>query len=236
MDKNKNRVTFERRDFPLPHHIESTASELIAYFKVTNLYLPQICSMIQISKRWTIDTLHVHLGRWKQAFAKLKNTARLLATLESGFLDCRNDGEIHLLRGALLESILLGRYQSSIHLRGSFGQGVQVIIHKDKERLPVHYQCNQKISKRCHDRMTVDFGHWDGKHGNYFECKVQPKGFGCKEVMYMRELKKQMEQAQLPHTCFFVSIFQSDELHIRLVNWSVQGFVVPVGISELKLF
>ncbi|MEK6449718.1 hypothetical protein [Priestia aryabhattai] len=233
MDSNVS-ISFNRKD-SIPKYIEQATKDIADHFKSRRGYIPQFCSMVQNSKRWNMRNITSKLQSWKQAFSRIAETGGIIRIIESAFSNCNTDKDIHKLRGAIVEGLIIGCHGGSVNLaHDNYGWGAQVIIKKDSTNQEVKYVCTENKHAECGRRMTVDFGYWNGKHGKFYECKVQPEGIGCKEIMYMRHLADELAEHSISHEMLFVSACPSDDLKIRLEEWGLSPRFKAIGTSELK--
>jgi hypothetical protein len=228
-------ISFDRKDYSTPSYIEEAAKEIADHFKSRREYIPQFCGMIQNSKRWKMGNLQTKLENWKSSFSRINGTTRIISIVETAFLACQTDNEIHILRGAIVEGLIIGCYGGSKILElDKYGWGAQVTIITDSVNKKIKYSCTESKDDNCDHRMTVDFGYWNGRHGQFFECKVQPDGIGCKEVMYMQHLAQELTKHSISHEILFVCACPSDDLKIRLQEWELSPRVKSIGTNELK--
>jgi hypothetical protein len=117
----------------------------------------------------------------------------------------------------------------------NFRWGAKVDINLPDRNIKVRYRCTQLLTHLCGDRKTVDFGSWDGYHGQFFECKAQPSGIGCKEISYMQHLKKVLSDHSITHEIFFVCAESRDEVKLKLEGYGLSPLYKPVGVEDIQL-
>lgn len=191
-------VSFNRRDFPKEHIVE-TVKSVAEHFKVGRVYIDKVCWMIKTSVKWFTDggTLNKELlSDWKKDFigesTYSSDKEEIANIIENGFLQCNDYDEFSSLRGLMFEGILIGVFGGkSILDNYYYGWGAEVRIFHNGRIEVVDYQCKFQRKNNCEHRLTIDFGYWDkdGNFGEFFECKVSPNNFTCKEDMYMKTLQ-----------------------------------------------
>ncbi|MED1607740.1 hypothetical protein P4U90_20680 [Cytobacillus kochii] len=233
---SKELITFSRKD-KLPKHIEITALLVADHFKRRRNYISQFCRLIKVSKRWKIQKIDEELVRWKDSFSKIEGTRNIIDIICNGFPKCSSNEEIHKLRGALVEALLIGCFGGSEILnQNNYGWGAQVQLNKQLEpQKLLKYHCNKSDNHDCHNRTTVDFGYWDGYHAKFFECKAQPIGIGCKEVSYMKYLKNEMASERVSNEVFFVCPEHRDSIIMRLEEYGLSPVYKAWGTKELNM-
>lgn len=136
------------------------------------------------------------LSNWKKSFiggvTHSPEKEELANIIENGFLQCNDYNEFNSLRGLIFEGIVIGVFGGKEILKSNnYGWGAEVkVINKGKIEV-VDYQCKLRRKDECNHRLTIDFGYWDKdkNSGEFFECKVTPNYFQCKEDMYMKTLQ-----------------------------------------------
>lgn len=136
----------------------------------------------------------------------------------------------------MVEALIIGCYGGTTLLANSnYGWGARVDINPPTQIINVKYQCISPQSNDCKRRSTVDFGYWDGYHGQFYECKAQPARIGCKEVPYMEGLKKELDQNRITHEIFFVCAAPRDEVQMRLEEeHGLSPVYKPIGIEDIR--
>lgn len=229
-------LEFYRMD-SLPKHIEDIAKEIADHFKVRRPYIPQFCSLIKTSKRWNLSNLEVKLGQWETFFSRTQGTRGIIDIVKRGFNSCQNDIEIDKLRGAMVEALVIGAHGGSIVLsdRYKYGWGSRVDLLLKGGKVQLIYNCKHHKYPDCSRRSTVDFGYWNGQHGQFFECKAQPAGIGCKEVSYMQNLKSELSNRGISNEIFFVCAEHRDAVKIRLEDFGLSPVYKPWGIEDIQI-
>jgi hypothetical protein len=90
------------------------------------------------------------------------------------FLVCADDEEIDILRGMILEALIIACHGGAPTLSDAkYGWGATVNIITSSGTKTVKYICqtptpvNKEESKPrevCKNRQTIDFGYWNGRH------------------------------------------------------------------------
>lgn len=232
---NEDLISFERLDYSISSHIEEISKELADHFKVRRPYVSEFCSLVKTSKRWDTNNVTVKLDRWKIQMEKFNGSKKIIDIVKRAFESCTTNDEISSLRGAMVEALVIGCFGGEINLsKTNYGWGARVDINVIGEPVrEVVYKCKIKKEPDCKNRSTVDFGYWDGLHGKFFECKVQPVSIGCKEVSYMKHLKEELEEHKVSHEIFFVCAEHSDEIKIKLEMYGLSPLYKAVGVQEL---
>lgn len=194
-------LIFLRKD-RLDTFIQDTVVKVADFFSVKRQCLPSYCLMINTSKNWwSSGALQVdNIDRWGSSFKKIyskdQDIELLVDITVDGFKKCANKKDLDKLRGHLFEGIIMGLHGGSTEFLNAYssshGWGAQVnIIGDDSTLEQIKYQCTKKEKPSCETRVTIDIGYWDGKNksGVFYECKVTPENYDCKENMYMQELK-----------------------------------------------
>ncbi|MED4705223.1 hypothetical protein ABEU80_19495 [Bacillus velezensis] len=241
MDKTKD-VKFKRKDYPPAPHILDSIEKVSKHFETKRDYIYEFCGMVQASKRWRVSRrLSDSLKIWKAQFIKDKpNRFEIADIIEDAFLKCTSDDEIDELRGGLLEALLIGikgggvsslnDYQSYLNR----GWGAKVYLTADNHTRGIYYECNKKETDGCTNRSTVDYGEWDGKLSNFYECKASPNSISCKEVMYMDFLRSELDKRDIAHNIHFVSAEAKLSVKLKLDSWGAHSSFIPVGYEDLK--
>ncbi|WP_371018943.1 hypothetical protein [Pseudalkalibacillus sp. JSM 102089] len=233
---NLGRISFTRTDFSIPSHIEQFGKDYADHFKTPRNYVPQFCKLIQTSKRWEMANLQAKLKYWESNFSRIGRVEKIIDLVKRSFNSCQCDDEISDLRGVMVEALIIGRNGgSAILTKQNYGWGARVDLHLPTETVAVKYNCLTPQSQGCRRRSTVDFGYWDGIHGQFYECKAQPRGIGCKEVKYMQKLKHELEQEEISHEIFFVCAAPHEEVKIRLEeDFGLRPIYHPFGIEDIR--
>lgn len=228
-------ISFTRLD-SLPSHIEHVVKDIADFFTIMRPYVSEYCSLIKISKRWNTSNLSEKLRGWKEMMSRRPKSTPMTDLVERAFNSCTCQEDIDSLRGAMVEALVIGGFGGSQHLRkNNYGWGARVDINKEGEPLQkVTYKCLAPKGPECFRRSTVDFGYWNGKHGKFYECKVQPDKIGCKEMRYMEHLKSELEKNKVSHEIFFVCADYYDEIRIQLDTYGLSPVYKAVGIRELE--
>lgn len=232
-----NRIFFIREDYSTPGHIIKSVKLLSDHFKVDREYLSDYLSVLRFSKRWKIATMVADLQVWESNFTKIYSTGtyNIVKLTKEAFLGCTSKEEIDSLRGAIVEAIIIGCFEGHENLKfENFGWGASVNIREDDTETQLKYLCSERVKNECDNRLTVDFGYWDGKHGQFFECKVEPKAIGCKEVNYMKYLKEELRKRGFSHEIFFVSPKPESAILLQLDNYDLGPTFKPFGINSMR--
>lgn len=232
---NLDLISFERTDY-VPSHIEEVAMKVAEHFKIPRDYLPEYCQLIRTSKRWTIKNLEKKLLNWKNMFSRVSGRNKIIEVTETSFIKCRTNEDIHKLRGVLVEALIIGcNGGADILKQKNFGWGAKVNINLSHGNIEVKYICNHPTNVDCFRRSTVDFGSWDGYHGKFYECKVQPDNIQCKEVQYMKKLKEELSNNNISHEIFFLCADSRDEVIIKLKSMGLNTVEFkPLGFEDLS--
>ncbi len=237
---NLSLITFVRTDYK-EDYIEQAVKEFSIHFRTKREYLKDFFRLIVISKRWTKATLDNDIKSWTERFSHIYKgkSSKITALVSNWFNQCKDDKAINDLRGAIVEAFVLAYIDKNFKTNPeNFGWGAKVIItESDDRKRDVIYRCTEspKPYPSCHDRSTVDVGFWDGRHGRFYECKVQPATIQCKEIKYMSELDTQLSRLGVSYELFFVFLETRDSIEMRLADYKVKDFFFKlVGSNELK--
>ncbi|NRD78550.1 hypothetical protein HPT25_14395 [Bacillus sp. BRMEA1] len=233
---NMGLISFERTDFSIPSHIEQYAKEFAEHFKARRDYVGDFCKLIFTSKRWEIDNIETQVTRWSENFGRIKGRTKIIDIVKRAFLSCQNDDEISDLRGVMVEALIIGcNGGPSVLNHSNYGWGARVDINLPQQTIQVRYNCTDHLTSDCRRRSTVDFGYWDGNHGQFYECKAQPAGIGCKEVKFMEKLKSELSTHEISHEIFFVCPESTESIQMRLDSFGLRPVYKPLGIDEIRL-
>ncbi|MHC8514498.1 hypothetical protein [Sporosarcina sp. ITBMC105] len=232
---NIDLITFERMDYTISSHVVESAKEFADLFKNRKPYVTQYCSLIKTSKRWDMQNINDQLDRWVNRIERISGTTKLVAIVKKAFEGCESNEEISDLRGAMVEALVIGCFGGSSNIgKKNYGWGARVDINLPSAKVEeVIYRCTNATNENCANRSTVDFGYWNGYHGEFYECKVQPASIGCKEIKYMEYLKSKLNTRGISHEVFFVCPEHSDEIKIKLDSFDLGPLFKPIGIHEL---
>lgn len=224
-------VKFTRTDYSVPDYIEEYGKKIADHFKTKRNYLPDFCRMIISSKYWVIDTLDEQLATWSQRFGKISGRRKVIELVSDAFNTCKSSEDIHYLRGVIVEALVIGKSGGSEMLnRSNFGWGAKVLLNGT----PVKYLCTEKKTPACDNRSTVDIGIWDGRHCKFYECKVNPKQIGCKEIKYLKKLSEDCKNYEVSHEIFLVSPESQESIKLRLFDLGECSILFkPLGIEQL---
>ncbi|MGX5648436.1 hypothetical protein ACWKS6_26235 [Bacillus cereus] len=224
-------ITFQRTDYSLPEDIRLVCEDIANHFKSPRKYIEQFCRLIRLSSKWGIEDLEKHLELWTGKMQSIPETGNFIRLINKAFKLCKTSDDLKHLRGALVEALVIGKYGGTKILTDPhYGWGATVTIHKEGAVDTVKYVCPEVDKEGCHRRKTVDFGHWNGYHGRFYECKVIPFAIGCKEVKYMIELGKKLKDNDISYEIFFVCAEHHDNVKIRLES----DELAPLLDSEIK--
>lgn len=228
-------VSFERLDYSIPSHIEEISKEFADLFKIRRDYVSEYCSLIKTSKRWDMSNVSDKLDKWITKMQRYTGVRKFLEITKRAFESCTSKEEIDSLRGAMMEALVIGSFGGSENLgKDNYGWGARVDINIPNTPVEkVRYKCTLHQETDCSNRSTVDFGYWNGSHGKFYECKVQPMGIGCKEVKYMQHLKDRLGQHQISNEMFFVCADPTEEIKIKLTSLGLGPLYKAIGIQEL---
>ncbi|MEH6900276.1 hypothetical protein V7X04_00125 [Bacillus safensis] len=238
MVKEKS-VSFKRTDKDLPLFMMNAVKNIADHFSTQRgrIYVKDFLEIFKRSKYWKIDTLKQDLNNWKLSFVKAHNDREKLSKIiVDSFIQCTSKNDIDHLRGVLLEAILIGAkggFKTIDSRKESMrGWGAKVYLQKDKRG--VFYNCTRRLEDNCANRSTVDYGEWNGRHGQFFECKVSPDNIGCKEVSYMRFLKDQLISHEISHEIFFLCAETKLNIEIQLEKYDLGPLFKPLGRDEIS--
>lgn len=233
-------IKFKRTDKVDPK-LEALALEFADHFSVKREYLRDFGAMVRSSKNWKFEELDAKLSIWSERFIKKRESRNaIVALVKRAFKTCQNDNEISVLRGLLVESILIGVNGGPEILasKSLYGWGAKVSINREGHQPDeIYYYCTESQAIRrhaCDNRATVDFGSWNGRHGKFYECKVTPDAIGCKEISYMNYLRQQLAAYSISHETFFVCLESNDSIKMRLEALDCSPLLKPFGIEELQ--
>ncbi|MFD2618616.1 hypothetical protein [Terrilactibacillus laevilacticus] len=228
-------ITFKRTDHP-PIYAEETAKNIADFFNIKQNLIAEFCYLIQTSKRWTMNNLSIMINKWKKNILRLIDGDDLYKIVDNGFSHCQNDRDIHILRGAMLEGVLIGCSGGSKVLeKDTYGWGATVHIKDGKNINQVQYNCILHKNIDCKNRSTIDLGYWNGECGDFYECKVQPKSIGCKEIMYMESLREMLESHHIKYNLYFVCACPKVEVNMRLRDKELDRYFKGIGVEDLEL-
>ncbi|MDN4139884.1 hypothetical protein ABEW22_00240 [Bacillus velezensis] len=241
MKENYKTIVFKRTDSLEPFMIEATR-EIADHFKSKRPYFMQFCSVIRSSYSWDIRNWENQFKRHEVIFERLKGT-KLVKIMKKAFNNCNSKADLNKLRGTMVESLLIaknGGYNIlSKNSKKTFGWGAKVVLHKGDQQSEVAYICPYNKSgvvdkNGCRRRSSIDFASWDGFHGQFYECKVLPDKIGCSEVEYMKTLKEELNQYQISHEVFFVSVYDKEAVEEILKGYDLkEPAYKAIGIKEL---
>jgi hypothetical protein len=237
-------ISFRRSDM-LPGHIEPFFAEYVERIRKMNRnHLPDFCRMINTSKHWKIENINNKLSDWGQRFGKVRGTAKLIELVTRSFSACRDNKEINILRGLILEAIVAACHGGASVLQNQhYGWGCVVVVHSSTEVIEeIKYICNNptppdqldQCRDVCKNRQTVDFGYWNGRHALLYECKVSPDGIGCKEINYFNKLRSRLNDYYISNEVFFVCADSSDHAKMYLEERQIEQLFRPLGYKELQ--
>ncbi len=227
-------IGFYRKDV-LPDYIEGFAMEFAEHFKSKRDYFIQFCGLLQYSKRWTIDNLEEKLPLWCDRFLN-PGRKKIVDLVIRAFRRCESDEHMEKLRGTIVESLLIASFGGSKVLQKTtnYGWGARVYINqKIGISEEIKYKCPNVNHDSCKDRSTVDFVYWNGRHGEFYECKAQPKWIECKEIKYMEELQRKLHYNKISHEIFFVCLSDKEAIRQQLENAGCGPLFKALGAREL---
>lgn len=227
---NLDLIRFNRLDYSLGSELEDYILSISSYFTIKQNYFRNFCQMINASKHWSINTLSDDLDQWSFRFTKMfSHSYKIVELVKEAFSLCQNDEDINIFRGALAEALIIGKYggkevfQSN---KSNCGWGAEISLNS----IPIIYQCVKKLYQDCSDRRTVDFGIWDGFHCKLYECKIQPKWIGCKEVHYLSTVYDTFKTNNVSFEIFIFCLESTDSIEVRLIEWNMDPMKYkPVG-------
>lgn len=199
-------IIFNRED-RLAAYLEDAVQEISNYFSKQRLHIGNYLDVIKKSARWTVEGLDKDLEMWERQFLRASSEQNvneaIIDITKRSFKKCTSKDEINKLRGCILEAVLLGLFGGYEILQDSkYGWGASVAIEEETNKIV--YTCPHPNGNECKNRMTVDFGVWNGRSGQFYECKATPEGIGCKEVEYMKHLKEELKNHSISNEMFFV--------------------------------
>jgi hypothetical protein len=236
-------ISFRRSDM-LPGHIEPFFAEYAERIRKMNRnHLPDFCRMIYTSRHWNIENLESKLSDWEQRFGKVRGSAKLIELVKRSFSECRDDNEINILRGLILEAIVAACHGGAAVLQNQqYGWGCVVVVRSSTDVIEeIKYTCNNptpldqldQCRDVCKNRQTIDFGYWDGNHALLYECKVSPEGIGCKEINFFNILKSRLNEYSISNELFFVCADSSEHARMYLEEKQIGQLIKPLGYREL---
>ncbi|WP_136369653.1 hypothetical protein [Cohnella fermenti] len=219
------------------------AKEFADHFKVRRSYIPDFCRLIQTSKWWNTLNLEAKLAVWAKGFGSVSGRKGIIDLVIKAFRSCSDDKEIAGLRGAMVESLVIAsRGGSDILDLPAFGWGARITVKTRVAAKELKYICvapthaessRTESGEVCRNRSTVDFGSWNGKHAQLYECKAQPARIGCKEVKYMQYVKSEMSALDISHELFFVCADSRESIEARLEDLGLGPLFKALGAREL---
>lgn len=234
-----NLVTFSRTDL-VARKMEEIAKEFAEHFKVKRNYFRQFCKIFQNSKYWNIKNLSVKLKNWSTNFQQISGTNKIIILVQKAFNLCEIDKDISDLRGILVEALVIAKHGGSEILNDpAYGWGAKVYINDDENKKVIRYYCpfnNAKEKKEeCGNRATIDFAFWNGRHGKFYECKVNPVGIGCKEIKYMDRLRSEFCSYKISLETFFVCAENEESIKMKLSQLGCPVLFKPMGVESLEV-
>ncbi|HFK1746059.1 TPA: hypothetical protein ACGX4N_002828 [Bacillus cereus] len=230
---NPNLITFTREDFSISSYIEDICKEIADHFKVKRKYVRQFCTLIRGSSSWNPDNMDEKLAGWSQRMERVPESANFVRLINKAFRLCQNTDDVDHLRGGMVEALVIGaRGGSSILESNQYGWGASVTINSESS-YKIRYNCLKKELEECANRLTVDIGHWNGYHGLFYECKVNPVNVGCKEQNYMITLDECLKTNSISHEMFFVCAEQHERVQMILEEKGIGKQFKPLGYDTL---
>ncbi|HHB2053552.1 hypothetical protein ACQKNN_10090 [Bacillus paramycoides] len=230
--KRADLIRFERLD-RLPEYIKISCLDIADHFKVKRNYLPQFCRLINSSKVWNMDNLDTMLNGWVKNSQKIY-PPKFIDMVYKAFSQCNNIEDIGDLRGALVEALVIASYGGPKVLQNpNYGWGALVKLKEEDKFDEVRYRCPQHRVGDCLHRNTVDFGYWNGYHGEFYECKVNPESIGCKEKNYMLELQEKLKNKGITYDLIFVCANHTESVQIELDRLNLDIKFKAVGYDNL---
>ncbi|ASI84720.1 hypothetical protein FORC48_3640 [Bacillus cereus] len=231
-------ITFKRTD-SIPSYIEQSCREIADYFSLkqnqTKIDLSNFCNVIKTSKRWTIQNLKNLLDGWRKIITKTIS-GKWVDLVYNAYSSCQSTKDIHKLRGMITEALVIAAHGGAKVLgMKEYGWGALVIISKDKKSAEVKYVCTKQQENDCSRRSTVDFGFWNGETALFYECKASPAGIGCKEVMYMNELRANLNKHKINHELMFMCPEDVVSVRQKLKKMGKEKEFIPIGYNNLFL-
>ncbi|HDR5266627.1 MULTISPECIES: hypothetical protein [Bacillus] len=230
---NPNLITFNRTDFSISSYIEDVCKEIADHFKVQRRYVRQFCTLIRGSRSWDMENMDEKLDGWSKKMEGVPESANFVRLITKAFKICQNADDIKHLRGGMVEALVIGSCGgSSILESDQYGWGASVTINKE-DSYTVRYSCSERKSEDCTNRLTVDVGHWNGYHGRFYECKVNPVAVGCKENNYMITLDECLKNNSISHEMFFVCAESHERVKMILEEKGIEKQFKPLGYDTL---
>lgn len=226
-------IKFRRTDYSIPEVLFETGKEIADHFKTPRNYVPEFCGFLINTSRWDFAHLPQQLATWRARFQRISGTGKIINLVEKAFNACTSNDDINVLRGLLLEAMVVASYGGTQVLsQDEYGWGAKVYVNGSTR--PVRYTCVLHRFEDCKGRATVDFGAWDGHNAMLYECKVQPFRIGCKELHYMKELTSVLQEAGTSHEIFFVSAASRDDVEIQLAEQEANLLFKPLGLENFR--
>ncbi|MCY8401364.1 MULTISPECIES: hypothetical protein [Bacillus] len=233
-------VSFKRTDYDLPPFMLEAVKKIADHFSVKRdkRYLNEFRLVFKRSKHWNPEkgALKQQLEEWKAQFTRNYSDRNKLANIiVDSFHCCKTKDEINKLRGALLEAFLIGVKGgfNGIDSREEMARGWGARVYLQNSKQGVLYNCLEHKYEGCTSRSTVDYGEWDGCHGQFYECKVSPVSIRCKEVKYMEHLKKELSSQSISHEVFFLCADSKLNVQIKLEEYGLGPLYKPLGIEDI---
>ncbi|OZQ62778.1 hypothetical protein CA600_21175 [Paenibacillus sp. VTT E-133280] len=234
-----NRINFFYSDRPYPT-LEPVAGQIADFLYRYQGQLPNFIDFMRISSSWRKNDYKNKLQSWASRKRGRKRVAAtdiemLINSAENFFNVCETDEEIKKIRGLipekLVEKVLNNRYMGKACKMG-FGKGVEIDGEEIKYICLAAYRGEEDSDE---NRQSVDAGVWDGNRGEFIEVKFSPGAFHSKDINYLRLLKEKLDDAELLHTVYLISLGDKNLTRKKLESidkWNDSEFVI-IGSDEL---
>lgn len=212
------RISFERTDRKKTSHVQ-IAGRLAEFLVGHEGYIDKFFRLLRHTpdkvcigdgkKKFMTEAVEPHLKYFREKRSKSQADEDYISLIEKAMEVCKNVDDINELRGLIPEHILECIYKQA-------GLSAKIWVHK--------MGCVVSIDSkpvRCADpedrydtRQTVDFGCWncEQQYGIFIEAKVAPDSFGKLDALYLNELRKRLEAANLggQHSEYLIFLFAID--------------------------
>lgn len=225
-------VTFRRSDYSF-NDIEPYIKEFAEHFKTPRNYFRPFCLLLGRSRNWDVDNIVQNIDRWSENFLRMGGSShKLVDIVRRAFTACKNQDDIKHLRGGILEALIIAKHGGpSVLDKNNCGWGAIVSI----DGRPITYTCPKINLPKCDHRSTVDFGIWNGYHGQFYECKVSPFGISCKEVQYMKTLSNELSREDISFELFFAFAESQQSIEIREYQDEIEALRIKIfGVEGLS--
>jgi hypothetical protein len=227
-------ISFNRTD-EVRTDLEDVIKEFADHFTKKRAYFKQFAQIVHTSRTWKIPSLQTSLDSWVRKFQGKEDRSELVELVRKVFTLCIDQDDLDYVRGLIVESLLIACHGGSTILnKKEYGWGAKVNIHTPTQTKTVRYTCFGSDDNDCKDKSTVDFAHWDGYNGIFYECKVSPKHIVCKDIKYVTHLREQLSSNGVSHETYFVCVEDKEEINNKLIEAGLPPTYKALGTRELE--